>query len=429
MKVLVVGGGGREHALAWKLADCPSVSEIYAAPGNPGMASVSSLVPIEAADVDGMVDFASKRAIDMVVVGPELPLSMGIADRLAGRGILCFGPGAEGARLESSKRYAREFMTRHGIPCPSWRAFSDAASAREYVESLPDAPLVVKADGLAQGKGVVVAPNRAETMAAIDWATDGRFGQAGESLLIEEKLDGEELSLLVLTDGRTMLPMLPAQDHKRIGDGDTGPNTGGMGAYSPVSIYTPQVATEVEQTIIAPLRDAFVSEKLDYRGCLYIGLMLTKDGPRVIEFNARFGDPEAQAILPLLKSDLCDLMYACASGPTGTGKKLSGMKLEWSGWHAVCVVMASGGYPLSYQQGFEITGIPQDSDSLTVFHSGTARAESGALVTAGGRVLDVTGVGATVKDALKRVYAGVESIRFEKRVFRRDIAYREISRA
>jgi phosphoribosylamine--glycine ligase len=427
MNVLVVGSGGREHALVWKLSQSPKVTALYAAPGNPGMEEAARLVPLRAdGGIDKIVDFAAERSVGLVVVGPEAPLAMGLADRLAERGIPCFGPGAKGARLESSKIYARDFMKRHSIPSPGWRSFSAFSEAGRYLETLPpDMPVVVKADGLAQGKGVVVAKNRAEALPAAEEIMGGRFGDAGREILIEECLTGEEVSLLTFTDGRTILPMLPVQDHKRIGDGDTGPNTGGMGAYAPVSAFSAEVARTVDETILRPLGAALRAEGLDYRGCLYIGLMLTPEGPRVIEFNVRFGDPETQVLMPLLESDLFEILYACAAGRLGEAAVP-----EWRSGSAVCVVMASRGYPGEYSAGQLITEKPVAEELARdswIFHAGTARDVRG-LTTAGGRVLGVTARGQTLEAALERAYARTDSIDFPGKIFRRDIAHRELAR-
>jgi phosphoribosylamine--glycine ligase len=427
MNVLIIGSGGREHALAWKLSQSPKVTAIFAAPGNPGMEKIARLAPLRAnGELDEIVEFALKESVGLVVVGPEAPLALGLADRLTERGIPCFGPGAKGARLESSKSYARDFMKRHGIPSPDWRSFSAPGEAKRYLETLPDAPVVVKADGLAQGKGVVVAANRAEALSAVDETMGGRFGEAGREILIEECLTGEEVSLLTFTDGKTILPMLPVQDHKRIGDGDIGPNTGGMGTYAPVSAFSEAVARTIDDAILRPLRAALRTEGLDYRGCLYVGLMLTPDGPRVIEFNARFGDPETQVLMPLLESDLFDILYACAAGRIEEADTP-----KWSGESAVCVVMASQGYPGGYAAGRVITESPVPEtlarDSW-VFHAGTARDVRGDLTTAGGRVLGVTARGKTLEEAIERAYARVDCIAFQGRTFRRDIAHRELAR-
>jgi phosphoribosylamine--glycine ligase len=429
MNVLIVGGGGREHALAWKLSQSPKVTALYAVPGNPGMEETGArLVPLQpdGDSLEKIADFAAKESAGLVVVGPEAPLALGLADLLTERGIPCFGPGAKGARLESSKIYARSFMTRHNIPSPAWSSFSAFGEAKRYLETLPDAPVVVKADGLAQGKGVVVAENRAEAISAAKEMMGGRFGEAGREVLIEERLTGEEVSLLTFADGKTIVPMLPVQDHKRIGDGDTGPNTGGMGTYAPVSVFSPEAARTVDETIIRPLKTALLAEGLGYRGCLYIGLMLTPEGPRVIEFNARFGDPETQVLMPLLESDLFDILHACA-----TGRLEEADAPKWRDESAVCVVMASQGYPGGYAVGRIITEKPVTEELARdswVFHAGTARDVRGNLTTAGGRVLGVTARGKTLEVALERAYARVDSIDFRDKTFRRDIAHHELAR-
>lgn len=426
MKVLVVGSGGREHALIWKLAQSPKVTTLYAAPGNPGTENFAHTAPLQAGDIKGIVAFAEREAADLVVVGPEAPLSLGLADLLKEKGIPCFGPGARGTLLESSKKYARDFMTRHGIPAPAYRAFTDIDAAKQYVETQPEAPLVVKADGLAQGKGVIVARDRREALAAVgDMMGSGRFGEAGKEILIEECLTGEEVSLLTFTDGKTILPMLPVQDHKRIGEGDTGPNTGGMGTYSPVTIFTREAALQIETNILNPIRKAFQAGEIDYRGCLYVGLMMTPDGPKVIEFNARFGDPETQVLMPLLESDLFEILYACARG------ELHEKTLKWQDATAVCVVMASRGYPGEYTKGQIIEELPVTKDLQEhswVFHAGTARNAGGQLTTAGGRVLSITARGRTLEEALERAYSRVGSVHFEGQTFRKDIAARELRR-
>ena len=422
MNVLLIGGGGREHALAWKLTQSPLLTRLHAAPGNPGMEKMAHLAPLKANDIDGIVAYAVREKIDLAVVGPEEPLSLGIADRLEEKGILCFGPKARSVRLESSKKFAKDFMERHGIPTAAYHAFSSISEAWRYVETL-EGPIVVKADGLAQGKGVVVAQTRAEALEALGEMESGRFGDAGRAVVIEELLTGAEVSLLTFADGENLFPMLPVQDHKRAGEGDTGPNTGGMGAYAPVSVYTPKIAKAVEETIIRPLLKGLRDEKFDYRGCLYIGLMLTPDGPKVIEFNARFGDPETQVLMPMLKSDLLDITYSCAKG------KLV-RKPEWYAGNAVCVVMASGGYPGSYSTGRVIheDDVPAElAENSWVFHAGTARDSKGELVTSGGRVLGITARGGTVNEALERAYARAAQVRFEGSFFRRDIAHREVN--
>jgi phosphoribosylamine--glycine ligase len=427
MKVLVVGSGGREHALVWKLAQCPGVTKLYAAPGNPGMKSAAQIVPIGVSDLDKIVEFAVREAMDLVIVGPEAPLAEGLADLLRARGILCFGPGAEGALLESSKKYARDFMARHGIPAPSYRAFAALDEARRYIENLPSAGAVVKADGLAQGKGVVVARDKAEALAALDDMMNAhRFGDAGKEVLIEERLAGEEISLLTFTDGKTILPMLPVQDHNRIGEGDIGPNTGGMGAYAPTGAFTPTIAAQVDKTIIQPLQDALRKEKLDYRGCLYIGLMLTPDSsgnlvPKVIEFNARFGDPETQAVLPIIRGDFGASVLAAARGNLTEAPELD------SDGNALCVVAASGGYPGHFAKGMPISGLEDDEFGTCVYHSGTDADEDGDIVTSGGRVLSVTGTGPAFDIARSRAYGRIESINFKNMHYRRDIGWSEKS--
>ncbi|GHS96570.1 phosphoribosylamine--glycine ligase [Synergistales bacterium] len=431
MKVMLIGSGGREHALAWKISQSASMDKLYAVPGNPGIEEIARLVPYDVTDIDKIAMFAAEESIDLVVVGPEVPLALGLADALAVRKIPCFGPGAKGALLESSKKYARDFMARYDLPSPKWRAFSSLQDAGIYLTTLPDAPVVIKADGLAQGKGVVVAQDRLDAFSALEEIMDsGKFGQAGEEVLVEECLFGEEVSLLVFSDGKKLLPMIPSQDHKRAGDGDTGENTGGMGAYAPVSAYTPEIAEVVERTIIKPIEKAFRGEGIDYRGCLYIGLMLTADGPKIIEFNARFGDPETQAILPLLKSDLLGVLYACALGDLGD------TKLEWSDGAAACVVVASMGYPAKYKTGQLITNDESKNAPLAggcahptmVFHAGTAWNKNHELVTNGGRVFGVASAGATIKEALDNIYARIDGIHFDGLAFRKDIGHRELSR-
>ncbi|MDR2180994.1 MAG: phosphoribosylamine--glycine ligase [Synergistaceae bacterium] len=439
MKVLLIGSGGREHALAWKLSQSPLLKKLYAAPGNPGIEKVwmeslwagnprierTQLVPLQTTDLDGLADFAQGEGIDLAVVGPEAPLALGLADRLREKNVPCFGPGMKGALLESSKKFAKEFMTRHGIPTAAYRAFSSKDDAKRYLQSLRRGPIVVKADGLAQGKGVVVAKKLEEASFALNAMMDERFGDAGREVVIEECLTGEEISLLTFADGKTILPMLPVQDHKRAGEGDRGPNTGGMGTYAPVSVFTPEVAAVVDEQIVRPLERALRQEGLDYRGCLYIGLMLTAQGPKVVEFNARFGDPETQVLMPLLKTDLLDVAYACAKGDLGE------RALEWRDETAVCVVLASSGYPGKYGTGYPIqeSMVPKELDQNSwVFHAGTAKNARGELVTAGGRVLGVTARGHILEEALLRAYARAECIRYQGRVFRRDIAYREMAR-
>jgi phosphoribosylamine--glycine ligase len=425
----VVGGGAREHALSWKLSQSPLAEKVYVAPGNPGLDIVSKLVPIGTEDVEALVNFARDENIGLVVIGPEGPLSVGLADRLAEAGIKVFGPKAAAARLESSKAFAKDFMARHHIPTAAYKKFTSAAEACEYLEAKPEGPVVVKASGLAQGKGVTVAKNRTEGLEAVrQMMEELRFGEAGREGVIEDFIAGEEVTVLAFCDGRAIVPMPPVQDHKAVGEGDVGPNTGGMGAYSPVAAYTPAVAALVEKAIIKPTLAGLAADGLDYRGCLYFGLMLPSadsayQGPQVIEYNVRFGDPEAEVLMLLLKSDLAQIALACIEG------RLAGQKIEWRDESAACVVLASGGYPGDYAKGKVITeNIPLTSNHSMAFHGGTAVNEKGETVTAGGRVLTIAAKAITLEKALEKVYTRAEATFFEGRYFRRDIAHREISR-
>jgi phosphoribosylamine--glycine ligase len=418
VKILVVGGGGREHTLIWKLKQSPRVTKIYCAPGNGGIARDAECVPIKAEDVDGLLDFARREGIDLTVVGPEVPLVAGIRDAFDRAGLRLFGPSAKAARLEGSKVFAKEIMSSCGIPTAKVHTFRDPAVAISYAGKLCG-PCVIKADGLAAGKGVIIVSNDREAEAAVRLiAEEKAFGQAGDQILIEELLEGEEVSVLAFTDGKTILPMVASQDHKRAFDGDQGPNTGGMGAYSPPPVYTQEIHERVCADVLQPLVNGLRAEGISYQGVLYAGLMLTKKGPYVLEFNCRFGDPETQAVLPRLRSDLVDVMEAVIDG------RLADIQLEWDPRAAVCVVMASGGYPGSYERGKEIRGLDQVPDDLLVFHSGTAIGDDGRLLSDGGRVLGVTGYGDSVESAVHQVYRGVERISFEGMHFRRDIAHR-----
>ncbi len=429
LKILVVGSGAREHALVWKLSQSPRAGQIYAAPGNPGMDITARLVPIQSDDLEGLTAFARNNELDLVVIGPEAPLALGLADKLEALGIAVFGPRAAAARLESSKPFAKDFMARHKIPTAAYRSFSEAAEALGYLAEKPDGPIVVKAAGLAQGKGVTVAENRAEAEAAVREAMEeGRFGEAGKEIVIEDFIDGEEVTILAFADGRVAVPMPPVQDHKRLGEGDIGPNTGGMGAYSPVAVHTPDIAEEVDRAIIQPTLAGLKADGLDYRGCLYFGLILPSPssayhGPQVIEYNCRFGDPEAEVLMPLLDSDLVDIMLRCAGG------ELDGCPVVWREETAVCVVMASGGYPGQYKTGLTITeNIPSHVGSSLAFHAGTALNENQETVTAGGRVMTVAAKDLTLERALKKAYDRVRSIHFKNSYYRRDIAFRELAR-
>ncbi len=416
MNVLVVGGGGREHTLVWKLKQGPQVKALFCAPGNGGISRDATCVPIAAGDIPALVEFARANDVDLTVVGPEAPLCVGIADAFRQAGLRVFGPTARAARVEGSKVFAKELMARHNVPTAPYRVFDDADEATAYVRRVP-APVVVKADGLAAGKGVTVCATQAEAVAAIERAMRERaFGDAGDRVLIEQKLEGEEASVLAFVSGDTFVLMDSSQDHKPVFDGDTGPNTGGMGAYSPAPIVDALAWERIRTQIFERLVAGMAADGLDYHGVLYAGLMMTNEGPQVLEFNVRFGDPETQALLPRLEDDLADVLLGVADGT------LTRSELCWSSRSAVCVVMASGGYPGSYEKGKPITGLDDlaaDQDVI-VFHAGT-RIENGSLVTAGGRVLGVTGIGPTHESAMESAYNAVETIKFEGAHFRTDI--------
>ena len=419
MKILVVGSGGREHALAWKIASSPLLEKLYCAPGNAGIAEVSECVNISAEDVAGLLKFAQEKKIDLTVVGPEVPLTMGIADAFEKAGLKVFGPTAKGAEIEGSKVFSKKLMHKHAIPTGAFRVFDRAADAHRYVDVTPG-PFVVKADGLAAGKGVLVTSTAQQAHDAIDLVMKAReFGAAGDRVVIEEKLSGVEASVLAFVDGRTVAPMIAAQDHKRVKDGDRGLNTGGMGAYAPTPVITPALAREVEEKVLVPVVHALNHERRDYRGVVYAGVMLTPAGMMVLEFNCRFGDPETQPILMLMKSDLVPILMATAE------RRLSEVQLEWEPGAAVCVVMASGGYPGKYEVGKPISGLEDAKNlpSVQIFHAGTAR-KDGRIVTNGGRVLGVTARGADIALARKAAYEAVAKISFEGAHFRRDIAAR-----
>jgi len=421
--VLLVGGGGREHALAWKLAQSPGLGRMIAAPGNPGIAAHARCVPIKDTAIDELVALGQQERPDLVVVGPETPLALGLADRLRAVGLAVFGGGAAAARLESSKVFAKELMARHRIPTARFGTFRDVAAARACCREL-GAPVVVKADGLAAGKGVVVCRTLEEADAAVTQCLEARaFGDAGRAVVIEEFLEGEEASFFALSDGTTVLPLTAAQDHKTVWDDDRGPNTGGMGAYSPAPVLDARMQERVMAEIVRPTIAAMAAEGSPYTGVLFVGLMITREGPKVIEFNCRFGDPECQAILPRLEDDLLALLLAAA-----TGKGLP-PALAWSPRSSVCVVMTSGGYPGRYETGRVITGVEAAAGlaGVNVFHAGTALAD-GALVTAGGRVLGVQASGADVAGAIRTAYAAVERIRFDGAYYRRDIGHHALRR-
>lgn len=419
MKVLVVGSGGREHALCWKIAQRPD-TEVYVAPGNIGMVDVATLVNIKVDDIAGLVDFAKAEGIDLTVVGPELPLTLGIVDAFQEAGLACFGPNKAAAKLEGSKAFSKELMKKYGIPTAAFDTFTDVDKAKAFVDEI-GVPCVVKADGLAAGKGVIICMTREEADKAIeDMLTDHAFGDASATIVIEEYMVGPEVSVLAFADGKTVLPMVSAQDHKRIFDGDKGPNTGGMGAYSPAPVYTEALSAEVNKTIIEPTIAAMAAEGTPFTGILYTGLMLTEKGPRVLEYNVRFGDPETQPIMVRMKSDIVALFQACVDG------KLDEATLEWHDEAAVCVIMASGGYPASSEKGVPIYGLDDiAAEEAIVFHSGTAE-KDGEIVTNGGRVLGVTAKDATIKGAIDKAYAAVEKINFDHMQFRRDIGARAL---
>lgn len=423
MNILVLGGGGREHAISWALAKSPRCTELYVAPGNGGTANIARNVKdLNAEDAQAVLAFAQAHNIELVVIGPEAPLVAGVADVLREAGIPVFGPDAQGAQLEGSKTYSKRFMDANGIPTARYQSFTDAASARAYCEEL-GAPLVVKADGLAAGKGVVVAETLDMALDAVEACFDGSFGDAGQTVVVEEMLTGPECSLLAFVSNGKAFCMAPAQDHKRAYDGDLGPNTGGMGVYSPVPIVTEEeMATMIsimEQSAAATAKDPFEN---DYRGCLYGGFMLTPEGPKVLEFNARFGDPETQVVLPRLEGDLVNIMLAVAEG------RPEDIVLSWFDKWAVSVVLASEGYPGSYEKGKVILGLEeaQDLDGVIVFHAGTALNPDGELITAGGRVLNVVALGDTFEEARNRAYEACELIKFEGVQYRSDIGRRAL---
>jgi phosphoribosylamine--glycine ligase len=421
--VLLVGGGGREHALAWKLAQSPGLGRMVAAPGNPGIAAHARCVPIKDTAIDQIVALAQQERPDLVVVGPETPLALGLADRLRAAGLAVFGGSAAAARLESSKAFAKDLMARHRIPTARFGTFRDAAAAGRYCREL-GAPLVVKADGLAAGKGVVVCQSLEEADRAVAQCLEARaFGDSGLTVVIEEFLVGEEASFFALSDGTGVLPLVAAQDHKTVYDGDRGPNTGGMGAYSPAPVMDAGMQERVMREIVRPTIAAMAEEGAPYTGVLFVGLMITREGPKVIEYNCRFGDPECQAILPRLEDDLLALLLA-----TATGKGLP-TALAFSPQSSVCVVMTSAGYPGAYETGRAITGVEAAAGlpGVNVFHAGTALA-GGALVTAGGRVLGVQALGADVAAAIRTAYAAVERIRFDGAHYRRDIGHHALRR-
>lgn len=418
MKILLIGGGGREHALAWKIAQSPLLTKMFAIPGSPGIAEYAECVAnISIEDNAALVNFAKDNAIDLVVIGPEAPLVNGLADALNDAGIKVFAPTKAAAQIEGSKIFAKRLMKKYGIPTAEFEVFDNPDDAKTYIKS-KGAPIVVKADGLAAGKGVIVAQNLDEALNAVDEMKN--FGAAGSKLVVEEFMDGEEASVLALTDGETILPLIAAQDHKRVDDGDKGLNTGGMGAYAPAPIVDDVIAAQVAEKILKPTIAALKAEGITYRGCLYAGLMIVGGVAKVVEFNARFGDPETQVVLPLMESDLLELMNACAEGT------LSDKEISWSKNSAVCVIMASGGYPKAYKKNLPIDGVTKaKSLGAMIFHAGT-KLKDGELVTSGGRVLGVTMIAPTLREAVDKVYKCVEVINFDDVHYRHDIAARAL---
>ena len=423
MKILVVGGGGREHALVWKIMQCPRVREIYCAPGNAGIAEVAHCVDMDVVDLDGLSRFAMDREIDLTVVGPELPLTQGIVDRFESRGLKIFGATQKAAALEGSKALCKDILRRHGIPTADYQVFDDKDRAAAHIRSR-GAPLVVKADGLAAGKGVIVAQTKEEALEALDRIMVAReFGSAGDRVVIEDCLIGEEASFLVFTDGERVLPMASSQDHKAVFDDDQGPNTGGMGAYSPAPVVTEDVHQRIMEDIMVPLVRAMEAEGRTYRGILYGGLMIDGGKPYVLEFNARFGDPEAQPILMRMKSDIVPLLMACVDG------SLEGMEIEWDSRAAICVVMCARGYPGSYEKNMVVHGLSEvtQMEDAVVFHAGT-RLDRETIVTNGGRVLGVTALGDSIPQAVQKVYEGVARIHWKAMHYRRDIGRKALER-
>jgi len=423
MNVLVIGGGGREHALVWKIAQSSHVKNVYCAPGNPGIGELATCVDLPVNDIEGLIVFAQNNAIDLTVVGPEDPLAAGIVDQFAQAGLKAFGPSAAAAQLEGSKAFAKAFMARHNIPTAAYAEFDSVSDAEEYVRKV-GAPIVIKADGLTAGKGVTVAHDLDSAVKAVREAMVSKtFGEAGTRLIIEEFLEGEEASILAFADGQRVIPMVASQDHKPAFDNDQGPNTGGMGAYSPAPVITPALQEEIVNTILAPCLDGMAHEGIPYKGILYAGLMITKNGPKVVEFNCRFGDPETQVVLPQMKGDLTPVLIACCDGT------LDRVAIEWANRACVTVVMASGGYPRDYAKGKVITGIgeAQANPNVIVFHAGT-RLKNGDLVTNGGRVLNVTATGPDIASTIARAYEAVGKICFEDAHFRNDIGRRALAR-
>ena len=423
MKVLVVGSGGREHVMVWKLMQSLKVEKIFVAPGNAGTGGIAENVDIESSDIEGLLEFACQKEIDITFVGPEAPLVAGIVDSFQEAGLRVFGPNKNAARLEGSKIFAKEIMKKNNIPTANYKMFTKAEDAISYIEK-QEGPLVVKADGLAAGKGVTVAQDKKEAIAAVKEALiENKFGQAGTEIIIEECLTGEEATVMAFTDGNTIIPMVPSQDHKPAYNNGEGPNTGGMGAYAPAPVIDEKLMKVIKKDILLPINNGLKNEGIDYKGVIYCGLMIDDNNINVLEFNVRFGDPEAQVVLPLLQNDLIEIAGAIIDG------RLSDIEIEWFNQKIVCVIMASGGYPLKYEKGKEISGLKdiKDTDNVTVFQAGTER-KNGKLLTAGGRVLGVTAIGDDYKKTIENAYKSVEKIKFEDAHYRTDIAYKALNR-
>ncbi len=418
VRVLVVGGGGREHALIWALGKSPVVEKIYAAPGNDAMGEMAEIVDIADKDVPALVDFAAKNAISLVVCGPEVPLALGLADQLSARNIPCFGPSKAAAQLEASKGFLKDLCAKYNIPTARYGRFTEPAPAKAFLATM-SAPFVIKADGLAAGKGVVIAETQKQAEAAIEEMLSGQFGAASAEIVIEEFLHGEEASFFALTDGEAILPMVAAQDHKRAFDGDKGPNTGGMGAYSPAPVFTGEIYTRTMEEIIEPTVQAMRDEGMPYCGVLYAGLMICADGPKLIEYNVRFGDPECQILMRRLQSDIAPVLMACATG------KLAGHRLDWSGHSAALIVMAAKGYPGAYEKNSVIKGLEKAAamEGVEIFHAGTKR-EGEKWLANGGRVLNITALADTGPEALDRAYKAVAEIEWPEGFYRSDIGWR-----
>ncbi|KXG73801.1 phosphoribosylamine--glycine ligase [Thermotalea metallivorans] len=414
MKVLIIGSGGREHAIAWKLGQSPRVEKLYCAPGNAGIAGIADIADIKAEDIEALCRFAKEQKIDLTVVGPEAPLVAGIVDRFEEEGLKIFGPNKFCGRLEGSKAFAKDFMVKHGIPTGRYAEFTNLEEAKKAV-GMYGYPMVIKADGLAAGKGVVIAANRQEALETLESIMgEKRFGEAGSRVVIEEFLTGIETSILCFVDGETIVPMASAQDYKKIFDGDKGPNTGGMGTYSPSCIYDETIEEAVKNQVLSPIIKGFQKDGFDYKGILFIGLMITKEGPKVLEFNTRFGDPETQVVLTRLETDLLDIMESILQ------KKLKEQEIKWSQKKTVCVIMASGGYPDDYEKGKVIEGLDAVDEDVVVFHGGT-KFEKGKIVTNGGRVLGITAWGDTTAEAREKAYSNVARISFDGMYYRKDI--------